>query len=144
VLYQPDLDRYGFLETIRQYLLDRSEEDVPVSATAHRHLSYFADLAKTAESELKGPGQTVWLTRLDFEHDNFRAGLSWSRRKGGDVDLGLRVAGNLHRFWIGRGFLKEGREQLALTLAVSTERTAGRATALNVGGILAYRQADYT
>jgi predicted ATPase/Tfp pilus assembly protein PilF len=58
-------------------------------------------------------------------------------------ELGVRLAGALWRFWSVRGYLTEGREQLAQALARAPAATASRAKALETAGSLAYRQADY-
>jgi predicted ATPase/DNA-binding SARP family transcriptional activator len=143
VVYLPNEDRYRLLETIRQYLTERVEEDGEQTTVPGKHLEYFLALAETAEPELKGPRQSDWMDRLEADHDNLRAALNWSRGEHGDSEFGLRLAGALFRFWQVRGFLAEGREQLALALAGSAEATANRANALNNCGILAYRQSDY-
>ena len=75
--------RYRLLETIRQYgreKLDGSEEE---SEAGRRHAGFFVGLAEKAERELNGPDQARWLTRLETEHDNIRAALSWSLGEAG-------------------------------------------------------------
>ena len=42
-----------------------------------RHAAYFRTLAEPAESELREPGQLAWLDRLEAEHDNLGAAVSW-------------------------------------------------------------------
>ena len=43
-----------------------------------RHAAYFLKLAEEEEQASQGPLQGVWLDRLETEHDNLRAALSWS------------------------------------------------------------------
>jgi predicted ATPase len=75
--------RYRLLETIREYALERLAEAGQVDETRRRHAEYFAQLARTADPQLRGPDQMTWLARLDMEQDNIRAALSAA------LDLGL-------------------------------------------------------
>jgi predicted ATPase len=68
--------RFSLLETIRDYALERlaGGDWVP----AHdRHAAYFRALAEPSGAELAGPGQLTWLARLETEHDNLLAAMSW-------------------------------------------------------------------
>ena len=73
-----------------------------------RHAERYLELAEAAEPELVRAGQATWLERLDEENDNIRAALAWSIESG-EVELGLRIAGALVRFWSMRGLMAEGR-----------------------------------
>ena len=68
----------------------------------------------------------MWLERLDVEHDNMRAVLTW-RLEAGETELGLRLAGALWRFWYARGHYHEGRRWLEETLARDGGASAARA-----------------
>ena len=68
---------------------------------------FFLALAEEAEPELEGPQQGLWLERLEREHDNLRAALSWVLERG-EGELGLRFGGALWRFWYNRGYMSEG------------------------------------
>ncbi len=136
--------RYRLLETVRQYGRDRlleSEETVPVRG---RHLVWYRDLAEQAETELMGAGQAAWLDRLEAEHANIRAALEWATG-GREVEVGLRLAGAVWRFWFVRGYFAEGRARLQALLAKGAEvPPAVRAKALKAAGNLAvFCQGDY-
>ncbi len=135
--------RYRLLEPVRQYAAERLDESGETEPTRCRHAVLFAALAEAAEPELTGSRQTEWLERLDMEHDNFHAVLSWAMEHN-DLELAARLAGALWRFWYTRGHVTEGRRWLERALSnpdpvpVST-----RAKALRGAGVLAYAQADY-
>ena len=144
VAYDPEQDRYRLLETIRQYLAERLEEEGARPALAAKHLDHFAAMAESGEFELTGPGQTRWMDRLECEHDNLRAALAWAGRKNADTDAGLRLSGALWRFWNMRGHAHEGRGWLALLLNAEVARppTRSRAKALFGAGELAFHYGD--
>ncbi|MDP6514815.1 MAG: protein kinase [SAR202 cluster bacterium] len=137
--------RYGLLETLREYGWERLVERGESEETQRRHAACFVALAEEAEPELRGPQQVSWLERLEQEHDNVRAALSWSAESG-DGETGLRLGGALWPFWLTRGYLSEGRERLAGALALPSglEGTATRANALNGLGNMALSQGDYS
>ncbi len=110
--------RFKMLETIREYALERLSEQGQLEDARNRHLNRYVELAETAEPELTRAGQAVWLERLSEENDNIRAALAWSFESG-QVELGLRLAGALVRFWSIRGLMTEGRRWLAEALAAS-------------------------
>ena len=133
--------RYGFLEPVRQFSLEKLEE-TEKEAIRRKHAEHYLALAEVAEPQLKGARQAEWLGRLEREHGNLRAALSWSL-EGGDAELGLRLAGALERFWWARGHLSEGRRWLERGLDRSSASPApARAKALNEAGWMALWQDD--
>ena len=138
--------RYSMLETVREYVTERlavSEREAAV--VRDRHLHWCLALAGEAEPRLAGSEQVAWLDRLEAEHDNMRAALSWSVRDGGDDSvLGLRLAGALWRFWHARGYMSEGRRWLDAVLAACGGGPAAcRARVLTGAGVLAGQQGDH-
>ena len=121
--------RFSMLETIRGYGLERLAGSGEQAEVARRHAGFFAGLVEQAEPELTGPDHVRWLDRLAAEEPNLRAVMSWAR-DGGDLDLGLVVAGRLWRFWQLRGRLPEGRHWLEQLLVADGEASkAARAKA---------------
>ena len=110
--------RFGLLETIREYALERLQEQAELEALRQRHAERYLDLVLAAEPELTRANQALWLARLDEENDNIRAALSWTISSG-EVELGLQLAGALVRFWSTRGLMGEGRRWLGEALAAS-------------------------
>jgi predicted ATPase/serine/threonine protein kinase len=138
--------RFSMLQTIREFGLEQLEHSGEAETIRQQHLSFYLELAEQAESELTGSSQASWLARLEKEHDNLRAALSYSRENG-KLEEGLRLAGALWRFWEVRGHVTEGRavldELLNLTLNVDVAANV-RAKALNGAGVLAGNQGDHS
>src|SRR5579864_7508647 len=66
------------LETIREYGLETLLASGEMESTRQAHAEYYLRLSERAELELGGPQQAAWLERLEQEHDNLRAALSWT------------------------------------------------------------------
>ena len=113
------------LETIHEYAREKLEKSGEAEDVKRVHAGYFLAMAEEASAELRGPDQLEWLGRLEAEHDNMRAALSWTigRQK---VDLGLRLAGALWRFWSVLGHYAEGRRWLEEALAAGGEARSSR------------------
>jgi predicted ATPase len=99
--------RYRLLEPVRQYALEKLEESGEAGDAKRAHAWYFLALAEEAEPELLGPQEAQWYERLEEEHDNIRAALSYSL-EGAEPELGLRLAGTIWWFWRRHGHLSEG------------------------------------
>ena len=70
--------RYRFLETIREYGLEKLRESGEEAALRQRHLDWFLAFAEEGERGLWSDEQASWLDRLETDHDNLRAALDWS------------------------------------------------------------------
>jgi len=134
--------RYGMLETIREFALERLQERPEAEGLRRRHAEHFLAIAEAAEQKLKGRDQVRWIERMDAEHDNHRAALRWAL-DGADPNLGLRLVVELWFVWILRRPLSEIRswlsEALERTPAVATDV---RARALHLAGFLASEQGE--
>ncbi len=86
--------RYRLLEPVRQYALEKLEQSGEAEDIKRSHAGYFLALAEEAELWLSGPRQAEWFERLEEEHDNIRAALSWARAHG-EAELSLGLAGAL-------------------------------------------------
>ena len=100
--------RFRMLEPVRQYAQERLKESGAAEWVRERHAGYYLALAQEAEPELEGADQIRWMDQLEAEHDNLRAALSWAL-EGGQAERGLRLAGALRLFWVGRSHYREGR-----------------------------------
>jgi predicted ATPase/DNA-binding SARP family transcriptional activator len=137
-----DEPRFGMLETIREYALERLAQLADVDEIRERHARFHLALAERAEPELRGPRQVGWSERLDAEQGNVRTALAWADEDG-DADVGLRLAAGLWRFWQIRGHAGEGREILDRLLARAGPRTASRVDAVAAAARLAIGQGDF-
>ena len=135
-------DRFRMLETIREFALERLEDNQELEDVTRRHINFFLAFAQQERSE--AAGQTpVWLERLETEHDNFRAALQFARELN-DPRLELRLAAALAEFWEYRSHLREGLERIREAL----DRDPGappeiQARALHRGAFMAVKQGDY-
>ncbi len=135
--------RYRMLEPIRQYSREKLEESGEAEEVRRRHASFFLALAEEAEPKLRGPEDVEWLERLEVEHDNMRAALSWARERRED-EVALRLAGALGWFWQPHGHYSEGRKWLKGALAKANGASAAaRAKALHRLGSLTWAQGDF-
>ena len=86
------------------------------------------------------------MERLEAEHDNMRAALSWSLEK--EPATAFRLAGMLARFWEIRSYFSEGSRWLEAALRLSGRpntitEPATRAKLLSEAGTFAYYRADF-
>lgn len=147
--------RFSLLETIREFSLEQLEASGEAGEARRRHADYFLTLVETADPLLIGSDQVGWLDRLEDEHANLVAALTWARaaRLGKEVTssgvpaalAGLRLAGGLHWFWWLGGHVAEGRRWLAEVMAWDDDAAGqpARARALYAAGTLAMIQGDY-
>lgn len=118
--------RFGMLETIREYALERLEERDAAEMTARAHAAHFRAFAERAAAGARGPAANRWFDRLDDEGANLLTAITWSLGHA-DHEQCLRLTGALGRFWLTRGYLQEGRRLLEGALAIPrADRAAGR------------------
>ena len=98
--------RFGLLETIREYALERLRDGADWREAHDRHAAYFLALAEPAPAELQGPGQLVWLERLETEHGNLGAAMSWLVEQD-QLESAIHLSWATWRFWWLRGHAEE-------------------------------------
>ena len=134
--------RFGMLETIRAFAVDRLEESGEGDAVRARHAAHVLALAERAEPALTSGDQVASLDRLERESGNIGAALDWALGRG-DATLACRIGGALGRFWMIRGHRVEGRRWLDAALAnADTVVPSVRARALLGAGRLAREVGD--
>jgi predicted ATPase/class 3 adenylate cyclase len=132
--------RFVMLETVHEFAREKLRQSGEAEEIKRAHAEFFLTLAEEANSQLKGANQLEWLERLEAEHDNMRAALSWtSERK--EAEVALRLGGALWLFWFVRGYPSEGRRWLQEALAIDGHVSPeSRAMALVGAGALALDQ----
>ena len=134
--------RYDMLEVIREYAQEQLRATEEDDQTLERHARWFLDLAEQAAPKLTGVERGPWLDQLGRELDNLWSALRWALDHH-RIELGMRLAAALWRFWQIRGHMSEGRQILAELLEAEAEvDPAIRARALSAAGSLAYWQND--
>jgi predicted ATPase/DNA-binding CsgD family transcriptional regulator len=130
------------LETLREYGLEMLATSGETEATRQAHAQYYLKLGEEAEPELRGPQQVVWLNRLEQEHENLRAALSWSLEQR-ETEMALQLGGALWRFWNIHSHFSEGHTFLERAVTASEGSvTTARAKALYGAAWLAWSQDD--
>jgi predicted ATPase/class 3 adenylate cyclase len=135
--------RFVMLETIREFAIAQAVDRGRWEALRDRHLEVFASMAEGSGPLVMGSDKRRWLDRLEEDHDNLRAALSWAVERG-QAEAALPMVASLWRFWQMRGHLVEGLErvEVALALPAAREHPQARADALSAAAGLAYWLAD--
>ena len=107
--------RYRMLETVREFGLELLEASGEASAVRAAHAADVVTMAEDLSEQVWIPGNEQVLARLDAEHDNVRAALSWAEAAGASA-LGLRLARAMINYWVVRGHYREGRGWLERAL----------------------------
>ena len=136
--------RLVMLETIREFggeQLAAADEALPIGRA---HAAHFVAFAQHAAQRLTGAEATLWLDRLDVEHDNLRAAMDFAESTA-DGESSLELCSSLWRFFIVRGHMREGRHRLerALRLPAAAAPSEARARVLFGLGTLTHELSDY-
>lgn len=138
-----DEDRFGMLETIREYGLAQLAVNGELEAIRQHHAVFFVGLAERREPELLGRQRKQRLAQLQADLDNFRAVLLWSQMDANRVETGLRLAGALAWFAHFANHANEVRGWLTTTLQHTTAPSQARAKALWAAGMMAMILGNY-
>ena len=139
-----DGPRYGMLEPIRQYALEKLEESGEAEEVRRRHAGYYLALGERAGSKLKGPEQPTWLERLETELGNLRAAIGWAIEHG-EMEMLAQMAWSMWKFWWLRGHRDEGRRRMEEALASAPDplSASARARLLFVAATLGQATGDF-
>jgi len=137
--------RFGMLETIRAYAVDRLEQSGEGAALRQRHAQYFGNvILQQAGHELYSPRALYWLNWLERELDNVRATLTWSLTVAPNLQMAAGLVWALSWFWYRRGYLNEGLQwsQRVLSAPGSEAPAFPRAFALQAAGLMSVWQGE--
>jgi non-specific serine/threonine protein kinase len=144
----PSADRFGILETVRDFALEQLRDSGEEARARRAHAMYFLELAETAAALISGSQQVDWLNRLEAEMANLRAALG-TLLDLQEYEQALRLGGALGPFWRRHGHFREGRAWLdrlfaALPVKESPAVSAvAQARAYSAAGELAWVQGDF-
>ena len=133
--------RYTMLETIREYALERLQQEPDEAAARRRHSGYFVDLGVQAKAVLSSEEAPAGLARLDAEHDNLRAALDWSHEH--EPEAFLRLVDALYQFWYIRGHYREGLRYFDRARTIAGADPSARAGVIKLGAALAYACGEF-
>ncbi len=135
--------RFDLHELLRQYAYEKLCEAGQADRVQAQHLAWFLALAQTAEPQLKGKDQAMWLHRLEQANDDLRAALTWALDHD-ESESAAQLGAALWQFWWTRGYLSEGRQWLGRIQAHSAALSPDlRAQLLNRAAVLAAQQGDF-
>jgi predicted ATPase/class 3 adenylate cyclase len=139
--------RFWMLQTLREFGLEQMARSGELEATRQAHAEYYLRLAEEVEPSLQANEQGRSMARLEQEHENLRAALSWllaQARGGGEyskqqAEQALRFCTALSWFWSIRGYSREGQHFLEQALVLrESVTTPVRARALYTAAHLAF------
>lgn len=144
VLYENG--RYGLLESVRRYGLDRLAEAAEREPVGRRHAQYVADLFREAEDGLSSPLQADWMERLDRERDNVRAALEYlvTPTAGAEgQETARRLCISVWKYWSRKGLSEEGLILLERAIGNGGGDPASLAGVCSAAGVLATFRGDH-
>ena len=98
--------RYRYLETIRQYAMEKLLESGEAVDARNRHLAHFMEYSRRAEKHFGTVQRLLWMNRLEVEHDNIRSALGWALES--NPESALQMVCLLSDFWMSHNYLTEG------------------------------------
>ena len=105
---QESESRYRFLETIRQYAMEKLLEVGEAISARDQHLDYVLIVAEQSGQSMFGVESKEWLDQMELEHDNLRTALEWAFAN--HLEKAMKLALAIGGFWTSRDFNNESRE----------------------------------
>ncbi|QMV12507.1 hypothetical protein GJU35_24960 [Streptomyces lincolnensis] len=110
-------NRYGMLDTVREYgagwLRELGEED----GVRLRHRECYRRLAREACAEWNTRRQALWCARVRADHADFRAAVDWSLDRSEDQAAALEITGTVGFLWRYSGHTRDALPRLDRVLA---------------------------
>ncbi|HLK57713.1 MAG TPA: tetratricopeptide repeat protein [Chthonomonadaceae bacterium] len=129
--------RYRMLETLREFGLEKLQEQGILDAIRTLHIRYYYNMADEESYHIGTPEEKASIDRLSVEYENLLEALGASMDLPQQTKFGIHMAANLSWFWMQRGRLAEGRNWLERFLErCPPAPTEIRACLLNAAGML--------
>lgn len=141
------LPRFRMLETIREYAVERLEQDSEAKLLRDAHASFYTGLSEEFDSwmqkdELTREDAVAWIQRIGPDHDNLRSAVEWSISDG-DILNAFRIVWTLRVYSVDQGHLREATEWIdRLSSQGDGVDSIYRARVHSVGGMIAGRTGD--
>jgi predicted ATPase/DNA-binding SARP family transcriptional activator len=100
--------RYDLLDTVREYAVEQLAKAGSLTPARKAHADYFATLAEAARTGLRRSEWLAWMKRLELEHDNLWAALTFAR-DAPDPLVAARLGMGLGWYFGTAGRVSEGR-----------------------------------
>ncbi len=135
--------RFEMLASLHEYARQQLQASGRLEATRQAHAHHYRQLAQTGSTRLaQGGDQAAWMKRLEQEHNNLRAALTWATETPTRAPFAMQLAQAVTDFWDTRGYIQEGRQWLETVLALDNTPSEIRGHLLNDAGWLARLQGD--
>ncbi|HQY92332.1 tetratricopeptide repeat protein [Caldilinea sp.] len=136
--------RFAMLRTIQEYAAEQLVGSGELHDVQQRHAQHYLDLVERGDAAGHGPHQAPWQARMERNHDNLRALLTWSLAQPERASIAYRLGEALWRFWSHRGHWAEARQWLTRILALEgSVPSVLKAKVLRNAGIFATQQGDF-
>ena len=137
--------RYTQLAPIYEYGASLLAESEDARRIHERHTEWVRRMSIDAADQWFSLTHAKWVGRLTAERDNIRVAISHALSEPTHAHVALEIVGNLWAYWSAVfGSFSEARDYLSQGLALDTDQTPTRATALWVSAWFALRQGDFT
>lgn len=99
--------RFSLLETLRQFALGKLADTGSVESLRARHADYYVDVASEAFDATRDRRQSEWFDRLERDHENIHAALTWALESD-HLERAARIADGVWWFWNTHGHTATG------------------------------------
>ena len=116
--------RFGMLESLREYALERLLESGEANRVHRLHAEFFLRFAQEVEPRVRSAERARWRAILEQDLENIRAVFDWTCASPDSVEIGQSLMIALTYFWATvSGYMKEGRRQCERFVALMNEKT---------------------
>ena len=134
--------RFTLLETVREFAREKLSMD-DQQELSRRHAQHFVAWMEAATPALRGPEQSAWLDRIEYEHANLLEASAWQLRQEERQKI-LPLQWAMQYFWIRRNYLRAAQEWMRQLLASPTEAPANKhGDILPILGTLCWNLGEY-